>query len=169
MEAYSSEAASSPQARHPTSEAATRPSSFLVMKAAAAPSPEREAGLPMVAPCENSPHLCSFPRFLLPYHSPVYAPSARCLVYLSLAAMTTTNTAKRSGKNRDISEVVCHNCKVKGHYANKCPAKKPLPGDTTTKWCSLHKTWSHSDNECMAQQATAQSCLLYTSPSPRDS
>ena len=71
--------------------------------------------------------------------------------------MATTTTAKRSGKKRYISEVVCHNCKVKGHYANKCPAKKPLPEDDTTKWCSLHKPWSHSDNECMAQQATPQS------------
>ena len=77
--------------------------------------------------------------------------------YQSEAAMTTTTTSKLSGKKRDVSEVVCHNCKVKGHYANKCPAKKPLPGDTTTKWCSLHKTRSHSDNECMAQQATPQS------------
>ena len=50
----------------------------------------------------------------------------------SEAAITTTTTAKRSGK-KYIREVVCHNCKVKGHYANKCPAKKPLPGDTTTK------------------------------------
>ena len=73
--------------------------------------------------------------------------------YRSEAAMTATTTAKRSGKTRDISEVVCHNCKVKGQYANKCPAKKPLPGDTTTKWCSLHKTWSHSDNECMVLPA----------------
>ena len=56
--------------------------------------------------------------------------------YRSEAAMTTTTTAKRSGKKRDISEVVCHNGKVKDHYANKCPAKKPLPGDTTTKWFS---------------------------------
>ena len=61
------------------------------------------------------------------------------------------------GKKRDISEVVCHNCKVKGHYPNKYPAKKPLPGDSTTKWFSLHKTRSHSDNECMGQQATPQS------------
>ena len=53
--------------------------------------------------------------------------------YQSEAAMTTTTTAKRSGKKRDVSEVVCHNCKVKGHYAKKCPGKKPLPGDTTTK------------------------------------
>ena len=71
--------------------------------------------------------------------------------------MTTTTTAKRSGKKRDMGEVVCHNCRVKGHYANKYPAKKPLPGCTTTKWCSLHKTRSHSDDECMALQATPQS------------
>ena len=70
------------------------------------------------------------------------------------AAVTPITTAKRSGKNRDISEVICHNRKVKGHYANKCPAKKRLPGDTTTKWYALHKTRSHSDNECISQQAT---------------
>ena len=69
--------------------------------------------------------------------------------YRSEAAMTMTTTAERSGK-KDISEVVSHNCKVKGQYANKCPAKKRLPGDTTTKWCSLYKARSHSDNECMA-------------------
>ena len=44
--------------------------------------------------------------------------------YRSEAAMTMTTTAKRSGKKRDISDVVCHNCQVKGRYANKCPAKK---------------------------------------------
>ena len=80
--------------------------------------------------------------------------------YRSEAVMTTTTTAKRSGRKRDISEVICHNCKLEGHYANQCPAKKPFPGDTTTKWCSLHKTRSHSYNE--------YTCLLYTSPSPRD-
>ena len=62
--------------------------------------------------------------------------------YRSEVAMTTTTTAKCSRK-KDINEVVCHHRKVKGHYANKCPAKKPLPGYTTTKWCSLHKVRSH--------------------------
>lgn len=52
--------------------------------------------------------------------------------YRSDASMTTT-TAK-----------LCRNCKGKGHSANKCPASKPLPGDTTAKWGSLHKTRSHS-------------------------
>ena len=77
--------------------------------------------------------------------------------YRSETDMTTTTTAKRSGNKRDISEVVRHNCKVKDHYTNKGPAKEPFPGDTTTTCCSLHKTRSHSDNECMAQQATPQS------------
>ena len=77
--------------------------------------------------------------------------------YRSEAAMTTTTAAKRSGKKRDIIEVVWHNRKVTGHYANKCPAKKTLPGDTTTNWCSLHKLRSHSDIGCMAQQVTPQS------------
>ena len=77
--------------------------------------------------------------------------------YRSKAAMTTTSTAKLSGRTRDISEFVCHNGKVKGHYAHECLARNTLPGDTTTKWCSLHKTRSNSDNVCMAQQATPQS------------
>ncbi|CAN0303407.1 unnamed protein product, partial [Scytosiphon promiscuus] len=77
--------------------------------------------------------------------------------YRSEAAMTTTTAVKRSGMKRDMSEVVCHHCKEKGHYANKCPTKNPPPGATGTKWCSLHKTASHSDNECMAQQATPES------------
>ena len=76
--------------------------------------------------------------------------------YRSEAAMTTT-TEKRSGMNRDVSEVICHSCKEKGHYTNKCPADKPLSGDTTTKCCSLHKTRSHSDDDCMAQQKIPQS------------
>ena len=52
--------------------------------------------------------------------------------YLSEAAMTTTTTANRWGKNRDMSEVVCHNCKARDHCANKCPAMKHLLGGTTT-------------------------------------
>ena len=39
----------------------------------------------------------------------------------------TTNTARRSGMKRGVSEVVCYNCKEKGHYANKCPANKLFP------------------------------------------
>ena len=62
------------------------------------------------------------------------------LRYRSEDATTTAITATRAGKKRDMSEVVCHNHKVEGHYANKCPAKKPLPGDASTKWCSLNKT-----------------------------
>ena len=77
--------------------------------------------------------------------------------YRSETARTATTKAKRSGKKRDMSEVICHNCKVKGHNANKCLAKKPLPGDTTTKWCSRRKTRPHSDNAYMAQQGTPQS------------
>ena len=39
--------------------------------------------------------------------------------YRSEAAMTTTTTTvKRSGIKRDVSEIVCHNCKKKGHCAN---------------------------------------------------
>ena len=73
------------------------------------------------------------------------------------AAMTATTTTKLSGKKRYIAEVVCYNCKLKGHYTNKCPAKKAIRRDTTAKWCSLHKTRSHPDNECTAWQITPQS------------
>lgn len=49
----------------------------------------------------------------------------------------TAITGKCSGMKRDVSEVVCHYCKKKGNYANKCPANKPLPEDTTTKYRTL--------------------------------
>ena len=55
--------------------------------------------------------------------------------YRRKGAMRTTTTAKGSGKKRDVSEVVRHNCKVKVTMPTNDPAKKPLPGDTTTKWC----------------------------------
>lgn len=61
--ACSSEAAASPEVVHPTSAAAPRPSSFLFLKAAAVPSPEGEASLPIVAPCENVPAPRSSPWF----------------------------------------------------------------------------------------------------------
>ena len=44
--------------------------------------------------------------------------------YRGEAAMTTTTTAKRSGKKRDISEVVCHNCKVKGCLLYTSPSPR---------------------------------------------
>ena len=76
-------------------------------------------------------------------------------IYRSEGAMPTT-TKKRLGKKRDLSDLVCHNCKKKGQYSKKCRSNKPLRGDTTTKWCSVHKTRSHSDNECMAPQKNSQ-------------
>ena len=62
------------------------------------------------------------------------------LRYRSEAATTTAIMANGSGKKRDMSELICHNHKVEGHYAKKCPAKKPLPGDSSTTRCSLNKT-----------------------------
>lgn len=77
--------------------------------------------------------------------------------YRSETFMTTTTAGKRSGMKRHMSEVMCHTFKVKGHCANKCSAISPLTGATRTKSCSLHKTPSHSDDECMAQQASPES------------
>ena len=68
-----------------------------------------------------------------------------------------------------------HQCKAFGHYhrdwlgvantngSKRKPkkGKKGRSGDPSPKWCSYHKTNTHSDAEC-------HNCLLYTSPSPRD-
>lgn len=69
--------------------------------------------------------------------------------------------------------VQCHACHEYGHYRNKCPQrpqqqkqqqssngakgkkvwKKGGGGDPPPKWCSFHKTTTHSDAECLKQQA----------------
>ena len=46
--------------------------------------------------------------------------------YRRKGAMRTTTTAKGSGKKRDVSEVVRHNCKVKVTMPTNDPAKKPV-------------------------------------------
>ena len=56
----------------------------------------------------------------------------------------------------------CHQCKAFGHYQRDCPGvaktngsnrkpkkgKKGRSGDPSPKWCSYHKTNSHSDSQC---------------------
>ena len=56
----------------------------------------------------------------------------------------------------------CHQCKALGHYQRDCPrvaktncstrklkkGKKGRSGDPSPKWCSYHKTNSHSDSQC---------------------
>lgn len=79
MAACSSESATSPQASHPMSAAPSRPSSFLVLKAAAAPSPKGEGDLPMVALCENIPG----PRSPLPPEVPPPLPFSRVRALVS--------------------------------------------------------------------------------------
>ena len=57
--------------------------------------------------------------------------------YRSETAMSTT-TGKNSGKQQDVSEVVCQNCKRQGPYANNWPVNKPLPGDTPPRSGAPH-------------------------------
>jgi len=52
--------------------------------------------------------------------------------------------------------VICHNCGVAGHYERGCamPSKrKPKSKEQGKKWCSIHNTTSHSDEECYNQGA----------------
>ena len=101
------------------------------------------------------------------------------------AAMTVEST-------RDLSEIICHNCKKPGHYMRRCPTsdngkrsndkrnngkqdknkkgpaakgyKKPgSGGGGGQKWCSVHKSTTHNDAECYKQGAKrAESSGAYT-------
>ncbi|CAN0433032.1 unnamed protein product, partial [Ectocarpus fasciculatus] len=54
---------------------------------------------------------------------------------------------------------ICFDCGEKGHIRRNCPERrdkgkkktKPVGG---TKWCSVHFTTKHSDEECFEQGAT---------------
>ncbi|CAB1113015.1 unnamed protein product [Ectocarpus sp. CCAP 1310/34] len=67
----------------------------------------------------------------------------------------------------------CHRCKEFGHFQRDCPksappsrarkGKKPKPrkkrgggGTGQSKWCSFHRTTTHSDAECKAQHKKKQ-------------
>ena len=51
------------------------------------------------------------------------------------------------------TRIVCYKCKQEGHKAYACPQTRVGSGDAAAgKWCSRHKTASHSDSECKAQQ-----------------
>ncbi|CAM9967233.1 unnamed protein product, partial [Ectocarpus sp. 12 AP-2014] len=71
------------------------------------------------------------------------------------------------------STIKCFSCRQHGHRRRDCPElprhkqhqhkgpqkkhwKKPS-GQPGPKWCSLHKTTSHSDEECFKQQKDAHS------------
>lgn len=52
-------------------------------------------------------------------------------------------------------KIVCYKCKKEGHKSNACRSwqARVAAGDSASgKWCSRHKTASHSDSECKAQQ-----------------
>ena len=51
--------------------------------------------------------------------------------------------------------VYCFKCKECGHTKRNCPKFKPrTKPDRAAKWCSVHRTISHSDEECFSQEAT---------------
>lgn len=55
----------------------------------------------------------------------------------------------------DLSGVKCYICRQFGHRKADCPKYDPNYKKTrkegSSKWCSLHKTTSHSDDECRAK------------------
>ena len=49
-------------------------------------------------------------------------------------------------------DVYCLKCKERGHTKKNCPKLKPrTKPDGATKWRSVHRTTSHSDEECYSQ------------------
>ena len=64
----------------------------------------------------------------------------------------------------------CHHCKASGHFKRDCPklakknrsntgmkkGKKSGGGDPSPKWCSYHKTATHSDAQCHKQKELQQ-------------
>lgn len=60
--------------------------------------------------------------------------------YRNEAAMTTT-TEKRSGKKRDVSEVVCHKIKTNGSLCEQMPYRK------TSTWGHHHEVVLRTQDE----------------------
>ncbi|CAM9940404.1 unnamed protein product [Sphacelaria rigidula] len=57
-----------------------------------------------------------------------------------------------------VSEVVCHDCNETGHIRRNCPrftpkGKKKTKPAGATKWCAIHNTTAHSDEEYYKQGA----------------
>ena len=63
-------------------------------------------------------------------------------------------TAMTTKTSRD-HDVYCFKCKERGNTTRNCPKLKPRTNsDGAAKWCSVHRTTSHSDEECYSQGAT---------------
>ena len=61
-------------------------------------------------------------------------------------AMTTKTSTDR--------DVYCFKCKECGHTKRSCTKFKPrAKPDGAANWCSVHRTTSHSDEECYSQGA----------------
>ena len=74
-----------------------------------------------------------------------------------------------------------HRCKTYGHYQSNCHgvAKAQEPkrskqkgkgngGDPSPKWCSYHKTYSHSDSACYKQKELNQLAAYFASLTTAD-
>ena len=63
-------------------------------------------------------------------------------------------TAMRN-KTLTNHDVYCFKCKERGHTKRKCTKFKPrTKPDGAAEWCSVHRTTSHSDQECYSQGET---------------
>ena len=68
-----------------------------------------------------------------------------------IAGCGTAMTTKTSTDH----DVYYFKCKERGHTKRNCPKFKPrTKPDGEAKWCSVHRTTSHSDEECYSQGAT---------------
>ena len=79
---------------------------------------------------------------------------SRKKVVFGRGAATAMTAISAPGKGT----IICHNCGIAGHYKigcaipNKTNEKKAGSGSGGKKWCNVHKTTSHSDDECYEQQ-----------------
>ncbi|CAN0468046.1 unnamed protein product, partial [Discosporangium mesarthrocarpum] len=81
-----------------------------------------------------------------------------------LGAMTKSRATTSTGGNQVAPKAdvgrdnprsgLCFNCHKAGHRARNCPLKKHQTSKPK-KWCSLHKTNTHSNEECRVQQKSA--------------